>query len=77
MLLIQVVLKVLALHFANGIWDTNIGEVMGHAGTDPEIFERVVQFASEIGMIPIPIHKSKMDIYSLLVPLLTAAQELF
>jgi 3-hydroxyacyl-CoA dehydrogenase len=42
------------LHFANGIWDTNIGEVMGHAGTDPEIFERVVQFASEIGMIPIP-----------------------
>jgi 3-hydroxybutyryl-CoA dehydrogenase len=26
-------------------------KVMGHAGTDPEIFERVVQFASEIGMI--------------------------
>jgi 3-hydroxybutyryl-CoA dehydrogenase len=32
---------------------------MGHAGTDPEIFERVVQFASEIGMIPIPIHKEQ------------------
>jgi 3-hydroxybutyryl-CoA dehydrogenase len=36
---------------------------MGHAGTDPEIFERVVQFASEIGMIPIPIHKEAKWIY--------------
>jgi 3-hydroxyacyl-CoA dehydrogenase len=71
--------KFLALHFANGIWDTNIGEVMGHAGTDPEIFEIVVQFASEIGMIPIPIHKEQNGyiLNSLLVPLLTAAQELF
>ena len=51
--------KFLALHFANGIWDTNIGEVMGHTGTNPEIFERVVKFASEIGMIPIPIHKEQ------------------
>jgi 3-hydroxybutyryl-CoA dehydrogenase len=38
-------------------------KMMGHAGTDPEIFERVVQFASEIGMIPIPIQRNKMDIY--------------
>jgi 3-hydroxybutyryl-CoA dehydrogenase len=37
--------------------------MMGHAGTDPEIFERVVQFASEIGMIPIPIHKETKWIY--------------
>jgi 3-hydroxybutyryl-CoA dehydrogenase len=51
---------------------------MGHAGTDPEIFERVVQFASEIGMIPIPIHKKQNGyILNSLVPLLTAAQELF
>jgi 3-hydroxybutyryl-CoA dehydrogenase len=71
--------KFLALHFANGIWDTNIGEVMGHTGTDPEIFDRVVKFASEIGMIPIPIHKEQNGyiLNSLLVPLLTAAQELF
>ena len=26
--------RFLALHFANEIWDRNIGEVMGHAGTD-------------------------------------------
>ena len=31
----------LALHFAIGVWDSNIGEVMGHPGTDPAVFERV------------------------------------
>jgi 3-hydroxybutyryl-CoA dehydrogenase len=71
--------KFLALHFANGIWDTNIGEVMGHAGTNPEIFDRVVKFASEIGMVPIPIGKQQNGyvLNSLLVPLLSAAQDLF
>jgi 3-hydroxybutyryl-CoA dehydrogenase len=71
--------KFLALHFANGIWDTNTGEVMGHAGTDPEIFDRVVKFASEIGMTPIPIHKEQNGyiLNSLLIPLLSAAQDLF
>ena len=28
----------LALHFAIGVWDSNIGEVMGHPGTDPAVF---------------------------------------
>lgn len=70
--------KFLALHFANGIWDANIGEVMGHAGTDPEIFNRVVKFASEIGMVPIPIYKEQNGyiLNSLLTPLLNAAGDL-
>lgn len=70
--------KFLALHFANGIWDANIGEVMGHPGTDPKIFDRVVQFAKEIGMVPIPIHKEQNGyvLNSLLVPLLSAAANL-
>ncbi len=70
--------KFLALHFANGIWEANIGEVMGHAGTSPEIFNRVVQFAKEIGMVPIPIHKEQNGyvLNSLLVPLLSAAANL-
>ncbi len=29
--------KFVALHFANGIWDANVGEVMGHPDTDPEV----------------------------------------
>jgi len=67
--------KFLALHFANLIWDYNIGEVMGHPGTDPQIFDRVVQFAKEIGMVPIPIHKEQNGyvINTLLTPFLSAA----
>jgi 3-hydroxybutyryl-CoA dehydrogenase len=70
--------KFLALHFANGIWDANVGEVMGHPGTDPQVFDRVVKFASEIGMVPIPIHKEQNGyvLNSLLVPLLSAAANL-
>ena len=47
--------KFLALHFAIGVWDSNIGEVMGHPGTHPAVFERVLKFAEEIGLVPIPI----------------------
>ena len=49
--------RFLALHFANEIWDRNIGEVMGHPGTDPEIYEIVVKFAKAIGMVPIRLGK--------------------
>ena len=31
--------RFLALHFAIGVWDSNIGEVMGHPGTDPDVFD--------------------------------------
>jgi 3-hydroxyacyl-CoA dehydrogenase len=70
--------KFVALHFANGIWDANVGEVMGHAGTDEETFDRVVEFAREIGMVPIPIHKKQNGyvLNSLLIPLLSAAEDL-
>lgn len=70
--------KFLALHFANGIWDANVGEVMGHPDTDPKVFDRVVEFAKEIGMVPIPIHKEQNGyvLNSLLVPLLSAATNL-
>jgi 3-hydroxyacyl-CoA dehydrogenase len=70
--------KFLALHFAIGVWDSNIGEVMGHAGTDAAVFERLLKFAEEIGLVPIPIRKEQSGyiINSLLVPWCTAALEL-
>lgn len=70
--------KFLALHFANWIWDANIGEIMGHPDTDPEVFKRVIEFAKEIGMVPIPIYKEQNGyiINSLLAPLLSAAGNL-
>jgi 3-hydroxybutyryl-CoA dehydrogenase len=70
--------KFLALHFANRIWVANVGEVMKHPGTAPEVFERVLKFAAEIGMVPIRIEKEHNGyvLNALLVPLLNAAQTL-
>lgn len=70
--------RFLALHFANRIWTFNTAEVMGHEGTDPEVFDTVVAFAEAIRMVPIPMAKEKAGyvINSLLVPLYEAAGEL-
>lgn len=70
--------RFLALHFANPVWSSNIGEVMGHEQTDPEVFERVLEFAAEIGMVPIRLEKEAGGFVSnsLLVPFLMAAQGL-
>jgi 3-hydroxyacyl-CoA dehydrogenase len=70
--------KFLALHFAIGVWDSNIGEVMGHPGTDTAVFESLLQFAEEIGLVPIPLRKEQSGyiVNSLLVPWCTAALEL-
>jgi 3-hydroxybutyryl-CoA dehydrogenase len=70
--------RFLALHFAIGVWDANIGEVMGHPGTDPVVFEQVLTLAAEIGLVPIPIHKEQNGyiINSLIVPWCTAALDL-
>lgn len=67
-----------ALHFANEIWKHNTAEIMGHPGTDKQVFDRVVEFAKNIGMIALPLHKEQPGyiVNSLLVPLLGAATDL-
>lgn len=70
--------RFLALHFANSIWKFNTAEVMGTDETDPAVFDRLIEFASAIGMVPIPVHKEKAGyvLNSLLVPFLNAAASL-
>ena len=70
--------KYCALHFANTIWKNNTAEVMGHPGTDPQVFEQVVEFAQEINMVPLQLHKDQPGyiLNSMLVPFLTSAQAL-
>lgn len=70
--------KFLALHFANTIWIHNTAEIMGHATTDPTVFDDVVAFANAIGMLALPLHKEQPGyiLNSLLVPLLNAATNL-
>ncbi|MDR2280845.1 MAG: 3-hydroxyacyl-CoA dehydrogenase [Gordonia sp. (in: high G+C Gram-positive bacteria)] len=66
--------RFLALHFANHVWAFNTAEIMGTDQTDPAVFDTVVEFAGEIGMVPIPIHKEKAGyvLNSMLVPFLNA-----
>lgn len=70
--------KYLHLHFANEIWKLNIAEIMRHERTSPEVFDEVVQFAKDIAMVPIPLHKEQPGyvLNTLLVPFLKAAMQL-
>lgn len=70
--------KFLALHFANEIWKNNTGEVMGHPGTDPAVFDIVLAFAEDIGLVPLALHKEWPGyiLNTLLVPLLNASLRL-
>ena len=69
----------LALHFANQIWAHNTAEIMGSAHTAPTVVETVVQFAKDIGMIALPVHKEQSGyiLNSLLVPFLTSGLRLY
>lgn len=71
--------RYLALHFANSIWKNNTAEVMGHAGTSPESFRKTVEFAQELQMVPLQLHKEQPGyiLNSLLVPFLNAAEMLW
>ena len=67
------------LHFANTIWRCNTAEIMGHEGTDPEVFNRIVAFADQLNMIPLPLHKEQPGyiLNSVLVPWLAAGEALW
>lgn len=71
--------RFLALHFATNLLKNNLAEIMGHAGTDPEIFDQIVQFAKSIGMVAIPIYKEQPGYITntLLIPLLIAGFDLY
>lgn len=69
----------LALHFANSIWKNNIVEVMAHKTTDMNNFDKVIKFAEEINMIPLPVKKEKSGylLNSMLVPFLFSGLDLY
>lgn len=68
----------LALHFANKIWMHNAAEIMGHPRTDPKVFDEVVAFATNIGMVPMPLYKEQPGyiMNSLLAPFIDAGLQL-
>lgn len=66
------------LHFANEIWKHNTGEVMRTEKTSDETFNKVLQFAKDIGLVALPIHKEHPHyiLNSLLLPWLSAGSYL-
>lgn len=71
--------KFLSLHFANEIWKNNTAEIMGHDKTSPEYYAVVVDFAQQIRMVPLQLHKEKSGyiLNSMLVPFLFAGLDLY
>lgn len=71
--------KFLALHFANLVWRYNTGEVMVAKETEQKYFDIVLEFADEIGLVPIPILKETPGylLNGLLVPWLQAGANLY
>lgn len=70
--------KFLALHFANSIWKNNTAEVMKHEKTEEKYFNEIINFAKEIRMIPLPLHKEKSGylLNSMLIPFLFSSLDL-
>lgn len=71
--------KFLSLHFANSIWKNNMAEIMAQSKTESSCFEQVMDFAKDIRMIPLPVHKEKSGylLNSMLVPLLFSGMDLY
>ena len=49
--------RVIALHFHLPVWVSNLADVMPHAGTRREVTERVLEFARQIGQVPIELRR--------------------
>ena len=71
--------KFLNMHFANQVWLYNTAEIMGTDQTDPKVFDEIVDYAREIGMVPIVLKKEQPGyvLNTLLIPLLEAASYLW
>ena len=71
--------KFLNMHFANMIWKCNVAEIMGTDQTDPAVYQAVVDFARDIKMVPIEIHKEQPGyvLNSLLIPFVVSAMSLW
>jgi 3-hydroxyacyl-CoA dehydrogenase len=71
--------RFLPLHFATPVWRHNIAEIMAHPRTDPAVFQTLIAFSKQMGMVPIPLKKEQPGyvLNALLVPFLLAALQLF
>ncbi len=71
--------KYLSLHFANSIWKNNTAEVMAQDKTEEKYFNELLEFATAIRMIGLPVRKEKNGylLNSMLVPFLLSGLDLY
>ena len=71
--------RFLHLHFATPVWRHNIAEIMAHPHTEPAVFESLIAFSRQMGMVPIPLNKEQPGyvLNAVLVPFLLTALQLF
>ncbi|MFJ6263084.1 3-hydroxyacyl-CoA dehydrogenase NAD-binding domain-containing protein [Rhodococcus erythropolis] len=68
-----------ALHFATRVWLANIGESMGHDGTDPDVLDAIAQFGEEINLRVFRVRKEVRGylLNAQIVPLIKEAARLY
>jgi 3-hydroxyacyl-CoA dehydrogenase len=68
-----------ALHFATRVWLANIGEFMGHDGTDPDTLDAIAQFGEEINLRVFRVRKETRGylLNAQIVPLIKEAARLY
>lgn len=68
-----------ALHFANRVWQSNIGEIMGTDKTDEEVVKALYEFADSMGLEPVLVRKEVPGfiLNRLNIPLLNAGVDLY
>ncbi|AYM03814.1 3-hydroxyacyl-CoA dehydrogenase [Levilactobacillus yiduensis] len=69
----------LAIHFMTHIWENELVEVMGHAGTDAAVVQHVCHFIRQIGLVPITVKKKHPGyvLSAMLWPFVTTALTLW
>ncbi|WP_439100329.1 3-hydroxyacyl-CoA dehydrogenase NAD-binding domain-containing protein [Congregibacter sp.] len=70
--------RFLAMHYAPPMWERPIAEVMRHPETDETVFEEVLRFAKESGLVPIRIEREQPGylVNTMLIPWLFASLSL-
>lgn len=71
--------RFLNMHFANHIWVNNTAEIMGSPKTNSAVYQDVVTFAKNMGMVPIQLKKEQPGyvLNSMLTPLMVAGMSLW
>ena len=70
--------RFLACHVARPVWDGPMLEIMPHEGTDPGLVKQLIDFAGQVGLVPILLNKEQAGYVSnfIIASFITSALDL-